>query len=127
MISTPDRRRAVGLIDEAVEAGASREKACHELGVSLRTWQRWTQGGGELRSDGRPQALLQARWRLTMPAAIGISLIFATILGGAIEWIQPLVGRTESLLDFGLNELGVVLGAGLVAAYQISGQPARCR
>lgn len=56
MISTPDRRRAVGLIDEAVEAGASREKACHELGVSLRTWQRWTQGGGELRSDGRPQA-----------------------------------------------------------------------
>lgn len=71
--------------------------------------------------------LLQARWRLTMPAAVGISLVFATVLGGAIEWIQPLVGRTESLLDFGLNEFGVVLGAGLVAAYQISGQPARRR
>ena len=55
MISAPDRRRAVELIDEAVSAGASTEKACKELEISLRTYQRWTQGDG-VKSDARPQA-----------------------------------------------------------------------
>ncbi len=31
MINVPDRRRAVELINEAVEAGASKKKACSEL------------------------------------------------------------------------------------------------
>lgn len=56
MISTPDREEAVKLIDEAVVAGARRHKACEELGVSVRTVQRWTQDGGVC-GDGRPDAV----------------------------------------------------------------------
>ncbi len=41
MISAPDRREAVQLIEEAVAAGARRAQACAELGLSLRTLQRW--------------------------------------------------------------------------------------
>jgi transposase len=41
MISAPDRREAVQLIEEAVVAGARRAQACAELGLSLRTLQRW--------------------------------------------------------------------------------------
>ena len=55
MISAPDRRNAVELIDETVEAGASASKACVELHISLRTYQRWTQEAG-VKADGRPQA-----------------------------------------------------------------------
>ena len=39
---------------EANQAGASREKACQGLGISVRTYQRWTKQ--ELKTDGRPQA-----------------------------------------------------------------------
>jgi transposase InsO family protein len=56
MISTPDRQRAVELINEAVKAGARKSRSCEELGISIRTYQRWLQDG-ELRSDGRPGAL----------------------------------------------------------------------
>jgi putative transposase len=56
MISTPDRSRAVSLINEACGAGAPRQAACRELGVSVRTYQRWTQGG-QLRVDARPTAV----------------------------------------------------------------------
>ncbi len=45
MISTPDRKRAVQLIDEAVAAGARKFKACEELGIAVRTYQRWTEEG----------------------------------------------------------------------------------
>ncbi|MCF6281214.1 MAG: IS3 family transposase [Candidatus Polarisedimenticolaceae bacterium] len=55
MISTPDRRKIVKLIDEARQDGASREKACKVLGISLRTYQRWTLKG-DIESDGRPCA-----------------------------------------------------------------------
>jgi transposase InsO family protein len=55
MISTPDRRSAVELIEEAVAAGASATKACEELEITLRTYQRWT-GEGGVKVDGRPQA-----------------------------------------------------------------------
>lgn len=55
MINTPDRRRAIELIDEAVACGATRNKACNELDISPRTYRRWTQGGN-LKSDGRPDA-----------------------------------------------------------------------
>ena len=59
MISTPERQRAVSLIDEARAAGARLKPSCAVLGITARTWQRWTQGG-VLRADGRPAALRPA-------------------------------------------------------------------
>lgn len=56
MISTPDRTRAVALIDEAVEVGASANRACEEMQISLRTYQRWSSRQGEIKADARPQA-----------------------------------------------------------------------
>jgi transposase InsO family protein len=56
MIGTPDRTRAVALIDEAIEVGASASKACEQLQISLRTYQRWTNKEGRIKADGRPQA-----------------------------------------------------------------------
>ena len=41
MISASDRRRAVILIIEAVNSGAALYKACAELGISKRTYNRW--------------------------------------------------------------------------------------
>lgn len=55
MISTPDRQRAVELIDEARTAGARLEPACETLGLSARTYQRWTADGG-ISEDRRPKA-----------------------------------------------------------------------
>lgn len=55
MISASDRRQAVELIDEAVAAGASLKRASGELGLSLRSYQRWTQGDS-LSVDARPLA-----------------------------------------------------------------------
>ena len=56
MIGTPDRQNAIVLIEEAVQAGARRQPACAELGLTLRTLERWTQGG-TVKADGRPGAL----------------------------------------------------------------------
>lgn len=56
MISAPDRRRAVKLIDDARQSGARLEQACQVLGISGRTYQRWTRTG-TVRADGRPEAL----------------------------------------------------------------------
>ncbi len=56
MISVPDRRRTVELIEEAIVGGARRWRACEELGISVRTYQRWTHGGG-VKADGRPEAV----------------------------------------------------------------------
>lgn len=53
MISTPDRQRAIALIEEARSQGARLEAACQELGITARTYQRWTRGG-ELHEDQRP-------------------------------------------------------------------------
>lgn len=41
MINATDRRQAVELITEAVDAGAALYKACKELGISKRTYNRW--------------------------------------------------------------------------------------
>lgn len=41
MISDPDRREAIELIDEAVASGARLSKACEELGITERTYYRW--------------------------------------------------------------------------------------
>jgi len=59
MISASDRREAVELIEEACQTGARKEKACAELGIDVRTYRRWM-SGGEVRSDGRPQAVRPA-------------------------------------------------------------------
>jgi len=56
MISASDRRRAVELIEEAVAAGARKRLACEELGITVRTLQRWVRGG-EVRPDARPTAV----------------------------------------------------------------------
>ena len=55
MISTPDRRRAVELVEHAMAQGARQEKACALLGISARTYQRWTREGGT-EPDRRPEA-----------------------------------------------------------------------
>jgi putative transposase len=57
MISHPDRERAVRLIGEAVTAGARKRQACEEAGITLRTYQRWTESGEGIKVDGRPIAV----------------------------------------------------------------------
>ncbi len=53
MISTPDRRRIVELIDNARQAGARLAPACRVAEIDVRTYQRWTQGG-RVKPDKRP-------------------------------------------------------------------------
>lgn len=55
MICHADRCQAVALIDEAVAAGARCRQACPVLGISVRTYQRWTEANA-VRADGRPEA-----------------------------------------------------------------------
>lgn len=59
MISAPNRLKAVELITDAIDAGATATKACGELELSLRTYQRWTQAGS-VKVDGRAGALRAA-------------------------------------------------------------------
>lgn len=56
MICPADRQHAVTLIQEAQQAGARLPPICRELGIAVRTYQRWTRGGG-IKPDGRPEAL----------------------------------------------------------------------
>ena len=53
MISTPDRRRIITLINEAVEAGARLIKACGVLNLSMRIIQRWRRSDGSVPEDAR--------------------------------------------------------------------------
>lgn len=55
MISVLDRSNAVTLITEAVSSGARKFKACEEIGITIRTYQRWTEGD-DVKADGRPTA-----------------------------------------------------------------------
>ncbi len=43
------------MIEEAVSSGARKYKACEELGITVRTCQRWTQAG-KVKGDGRAAA-----------------------------------------------------------------------
>jgi putative transposase len=52
MINVLDRRDAMQLIDDAVQAGARQQRACAVLGLSVRTVQRWR----HTPQDGRPTA-----------------------------------------------------------------------
>lgn len=67
MISARDRQTAVALIEEARQGGARLGPACAELGLSMRTHQRWTVGEA-LKADARPQALRPAPANRLSPA-----------------------------------------------------------
>ena len=56
LISAPDRRKAIELIDEARANGARLKPACAVLGITARTYQRWTREGSEA-VDGRTIAV----------------------------------------------------------------------
>lgn len=56
MISEPDRRKTVELIKRARICGARLIPACEVLGISARSYQRWTREGGICR-DRRPEAI----------------------------------------------------------------------
>jgi putative transposase len=55
MISVADRRHIVTLIDWARQRGVRLHPACAAVGISARTYQRWTAQGG-VSADGRPDA-----------------------------------------------------------------------
>lgn len=55
MTALPERQELVLDIEAARAAGARLERACAEVGVSLRTWERW-RGPDGIRADGRPDA-----------------------------------------------------------------------
>lgn len=57
MIPVEERQCCIDLYNEAVAAGARRDKAAEELGLPARTLRRWLGPDGLLRSDGRPDAL----------------------------------------------------------------------
>ena len=72
---------AIELIKEAVTAGARRSKACEILDISLRTLQRWENGGndGDQRrgpSEGPENALSEAE--LALIVAVASSTFFGT-------------------------------------------------
>lgn len=54
LISTEDKQMAIELINEAFENGARKSKACYEIGINLRTYQRLKK---ECRADKRKGAL----------------------------------------------------------------------
>ena len=56
MISPSDRVLAVELIQEANQNGARIARACAELNISVRTYERWVSDGG-IKKDKRPHAL----------------------------------------------------------------------
>lgn len=70
-------------------------------------------------------AALLSMPRLTLWQGIGI--VFAiSLLGLAIELLQPLVGRTTSVVDFAENEVGVAVGIAIFCGYWF-GQKIRSR
>ena len=56
MISEPDRRKTIELIETVREAGARLIPACQVLEIIARTYQRWTKAGNVLK-DRRPEAI----------------------------------------------------------------------
>lgn len=62
MISPTDRQRAVALIDEAHAAGARKSRACEELEISVRSYQRWESMGFD---DGRKSRIQSPKNKLS--------------------------------------------------------------
>lgn len=67
MTSPAERQKLVDYVKAAVSAGARKAQACQEVGLTLRTVQRWTEGG-VLRVDRRPGALRPAPANKLTPA-----------------------------------------------------------
>ena len=57
MIGLEDRQALARDIDIAHTAGARLKPACAIVGISVRTLQRWQATNGQIRGDGRPQAV----------------------------------------------------------------------
>lgn len=55
MSALPEREVLVEMVRQAQRAGARLAAACNEVGMSARTYERWT-SKGEVRADGRPDA-----------------------------------------------------------------------
>lgn len=56
MITASDRHHAVAMINQAIDQGSRQAKACEEMGISSRTYQRWTREEGQVKVDARPDA-----------------------------------------------------------------------
>lgn len=60
MIPVEERQQYIDLYQEAVAAGARRDKATGELELPSRTLRRWLDPEGQVRADGRPDAIRPA-------------------------------------------------------------------
>jgi transposase InsO family protein len=58
MTSLPERQLYVSLINEAVETGARKALACAEVGISIRTLQRWCTTENDVQADQRTESRL---------------------------------------------------------------------
>jgi VanZ family protein len=73
-------------------------------------------------------ALLVATTMLSLPSQAltfwrGAAIVVAiSLLGIAIELLQPIVGRTTSVVDFAENEIGIAGGIALFWAYRQVGR-----
>lgn len=67
MTALPQRQGLVQMIRTAQDAGARLQPACAEVGVSVRTFQRWVDGE-QVRADGRPDAIRPAPSNQLSPA-----------------------------------------------------------
>ncbi len=59
MISHPDRQKTVRLITKAISSGTPKYKACKEIGISCKTYNRWI-SINSVKKDGRPFAIRPA-------------------------------------------------------------------
>jgi len=59
LTSFADRQYHVTLVDEAVDSGARKQQVCDVIGLSIRSYQRWQQGGKVI-ADKRPTAIRPA-------------------------------------------------------------------
>ena len=78
-------------------------------------------------------ALLAATTMLSLPRRAfvlrqGAAVVLTTsLLGIGIELLQPLAGRTASVIDFAGNEIGIAVGMALSWAYRRVGRAGRQR
>lgn len=53
LTSTPDRQKTISLVNDAINAGASKQKSCEIVGIDPKTLDRWS----EIAEDKRPSAI----------------------------------------------------------------------
>ncbi len=60
--------------------------------------------------------VLRAGWpAMGYPQAASTAAVSTLLLGGAIELLQPYLGRTRDLMDFAMNALGILVALGLLS------------